>query len=495
MHSFQEFSARVDQVCPHGLGLSVDVYSPDIGSLLANLTQRQVLPAYLEVFRATTAALRVVRATTALPLTYHGEGLWVTQPKAPEDPRFLDEARLIATDLAVLRSPWSNHECATKQIAGYSFGTYLPPLYTPASASVVARNIRAVQAVFDGSNAQGGPFGPLFLLEMAPLTYFVAGTVPIASYFRRVADEAPCGFVLDVGHLWTVYRYTRARRTQTLHAFVREFVNEFPLERVVEIHVAGLTIHESMNSSTRSAFSDPAGELPLWTDAHAAPIPDVLFEILDHILEQPRLCHLRGLALEVDTKAIDLIGEEFTRFVDRYRSVGMGSAGSAPIGQGREPVARHPESQGADDRGKLESDLVSAYDRYGKVVSGRAEPTTDEWTGPTGCADGVACYRTTYLPFEILHWGGDVEAMFPDTCRELVAREIALASFVTYWFDAPHHAAGSYDFFEIKIDRFLEFVDDVAPDLRSLAYREAGELRDAYHAANEGPLPAVSHPS
>ena len=494
-HSSQEFSARIDQVGPKGLGLSVDVYSPDLGSLLADLTQRQVLPAYLEVFRATPAALRAVRAATALPLTYHGEGLWVTQPRAPEHSRFLEEARFIASDLAILGSAWSNHECATKQIAGYSFGTYLPPLYTPASASVVARNIRAVQTIFDESNGQAGLFGPLFLLEMAPLTYFVAGTLPIASYFRRIADEAACGLVLDVGHLWTVYRYTRARQTHTLQDFVREFLDEFPLERVVEIHVAGLTVHDSMRASSRSASDEPPGELPFWTDAHSAPIPEVLFELLDQILEQPRLRHLKGLALEVDTKPVELIGEEFTRFIGRYRSVGTASAGSSSVGAGLASGVREAGRPWSDDLGRQESDLANAYDRYARVVSGRAEPTTDEWIGPTGCADDLSYYRAAYLPFEILHWGGDVEAMFPNTCRELIVRGVALGQFVTYWFRAPHPEVGSYDFFEIKIERFLEFVEEVASDLRPLAAREAGALRDAYHAANAGLLPAVSHPS
>ena len=56
-----EFSRRLEQVPVHGLGLSVDVYSPDLLSLLGALRQRQVLPSYLEIFRAASAALAVIR--------------------------------------------------------------------------------------------------------------------------------------------------------------------------------------------------------------------------------------------------------------------------------------------------------------------------------------------------------------------------------------------------------------------------------------------------
>jgi hypothetical protein len=110
------------------------------------------------------------------------------------------------------------------------------------------------------------------------------------------------------------------------------------------------------------------------------------------------------------------------------------------------------------------------------------------WAGPTACADDLDRYRTQYLPYEILHWGGDIEAMFPETCRALAGRQIALEGFVSYWFRIPHPMTRSYDFFDVKIDRFVEFVSEQTADLTPLVQREAAELRLAYQAANEGPL-------
>ncbi|MEK7869793.1 MAG: hypothetical protein AAB271_05620, partial [Nitrospirota bacterium] len=102
-----DFQGRVDRIPVHGLGLSVDVYSPDLLSLLADLRRRQVLPMYLEVFHATSSALVAVRDQTDLPLPYHGEGLWVTQPGAGSDPLFQEEAQVLASHLSLLRSAWS----------------------------------------------------------------------------------------------------------------------------------------------------------------------------------------------------------------------------------------------------------------------------------------------------------------------------------------------------------------------------------------------------
>lgn len=485
---YHDFLNRAARIPIHGLGLSVDVYSPDLISLLAELTRRQVFPGYLEVFHATPSALAAVRDQTELPLPYHGEGLWVTQPGAESDALFQEEARALASHLTLLRSAWSNHECATKHIAGYSFGTYLPPLYTAASADIVARNIRKVQAIFDQQAPLPGGHAPLFLLEMPPLTYFIAGTLSIPAYFRRVTDQADCGLVLDIGHLWTVYRYSGAWHTQSLRQFLDDFLREFPVERVVEIHVAGLAVHESLAGEEAMPGSPGGDRLPQWTDAHAAPIPPVLFEMLDHILRGGRLEQLRGVALEVDTKASNLIADELAWFLDRYRHV---FDQSGPRGPGAGIFASTPACRrlSAGQGSEVETESLSeAYDLYAQVVSGRADPAGPNWTAPTACADDLDRYRTQYLPYEILHWGGDIAAMFPDTCRELAGRQIALEGLVSYWFRLPHPMTRSYDFFDVKIDRFVEFVREQALDLTPLVQREAAELRLAYQAANEGPL-------
>ncbi len=262
----QDFQRRLRQIPPQGIGLSVDVYTPDLFELVKKLRERGLQPGYLEVFKATTTALTTVRQVLPeMSLAYHGEGLWITQPDVQESPFFQQDVDEMVTQLNSIQSLWLNHECAMKQMAGYSFGTYLPPLYTPLSAEVVAENIATVQQAMDQQGDRTDGTAPLFLLELPPLTYFAAGTIPIPHFFRLVTALVPCGLVLDIGHLWTVYRYTAACGRMSLERFVKEFLEEFPLERVVEIHVAGLACHESVGESER-------GEgLSEWIDAHAAP--------------------------------------------------------------------------------------------------------------------------------------------------------------------------------------------------------------------------------
>ena len=79
--SLADFQHRLREIPTQGMGLSVDVYTPDLFELVSRLREQGLQPAYLEVFKATTTALKKVRqAMPDIPLAYHGEGLWITQP-------------------------------------------------------------------------------------------------------------------------------------------------------------------------------------------------------------------------------------------------------------------------------------------------------------------------------------------------------------------------------------------------------------------------------
>jgi uncharacterized protein len=484
----REFLRRLETIPVHGLGLSVDIHAPDLSSLRGTLQERQVPPAYLEVFRTTSMALASARKAVGDGLlTYHGEGLWVTQPKMADSTAFGQEISEAAEQLVILQSAWLNHECATKYLAGYNYGTYLPPLYTPLSANMVADNTRLIQYLLDQRCRLANGSTPLMLLEMPPLTYFVAGTMSIPRFFQAISEQAPCGLVLDVGHLWTVFRYSGAHRTMSLTGFIEAFLNEFPMDRVVEIHVAGLAIHESDRAfASRLAGGLGDDALPAWVDAHAAPIPTILFEMLDQILCHPLLTSLKGLALEVDTKPVELIVDEFVAFTRRYGVLFRRLSNSERVVPNGEACAPSEGPRSTPGTPTLEE----AYDRYARVVAGTMEPVGAEWSQPTANIQELNLYRSVYLPYEILHWGGKVDDMFVESCRQLRERDISLDGFVAFWFREPRTLVGTYDFFLLKVDRFVEFVHEVVPELHSIAEREAEDLRRAYRFANEPGVPA-----
>ena len=487
----QEFLKRVDRIPYHGLGLSVDVYQPDLFELVEALNQRKLDYGYLEIFKAAPAALEVLRRRLPGALfSYHAEGLWVTQPNPETLSPFHAELDNTAEQLRILGSHWLNHECAAKQMAGYAFGTYLPALFTAVSAAVTAANIAQAQQRLDlimpAREGRDG-IGPLFLLETPPLTYVGFGDLTMAEFFRLVTDRTPCGVVLDIGHLWTVYRYTGEWRRRPLTAFLADFLDAFPLERVVEIHMAGLALHPGVPSRTGAA-----GEPPFWIDAHGAPIPDVLSDMLAQVLEHQGLVNLKGVALEVDTKTIPTIVEEFAkahaRFAvqcSRFEVRSLEGEIQRRTSNAERQTSELPQTLNREPGTSNLELLAEQYDRYAQIVTGRAA-TGLSVLGQD--ASALPLYSEHYLPHEILEWGGAVREMFPETCRCLDRDGIPLNGFVRFWFReprAPGETAQAYDFFLLKITRFVEFIREVQPAASDTAEREAQALRDGYQAACE----------
>jgi|CXWL01.1.fsa_nt_gi uncharacterized protein (UPF0276 family) len=484
----QEFHRRVADIAPHGLGLSVDLYCPDLHELLDTLAREVLRPGYLEVFKATESALvDVSRRWPQMIFEMHGEGLWVTQPGLERSPAFDGELGAVITQAHTLQCSWVNLECAAKEIGGHAFGTYLPPVFTPETVAVTAAQAALVQQRLDRLAPSHAGMGPFLLLEVPPFTYFGCGTLDVPEFFVQLTQQAACGLVLDIGHVWTIYRYTDAWTRWSSTDFLRQFLDRFPLERVVEIHVAGLAVHE--------ADGRKMGEgLPWWVDAHAAPIPPPLFDWLEQVLAHPQLRHLRGVALEVDNKAIPLIVEELRMAQERVGAQVEALMPSAnqradrSVGAPPRPDMRQPQALGLVPVLSTEIEEVArdASRRYAGMASGQLSMETATMPLLSAGDEGLRVYQATYLPHEILHWGGNLVEMFPETIGLLRQAGVALNGFVPFWFRVVEEPSQSYDFFVLKIHRFVAFVREAAPLAVPSAEREGQALLRGYQMACAG---------
>lgn len=146
-------------------------------------------------------------------------------------------------------------------------GLLLPPVLTRESASRTAESVACLQ------EATGLPVLP----ENPPSLYFL-GDLHVLEYFARVSDEAGCGLLLDLAHLAIFQRARGLAPTDGLDAF--------PLERVVELHVAG-----------GGEAVTPDGYAYL-DDDHRAEVHEDTWIILEHVL--PRVENLKALVYECE---------------------------------------------------------------------------------------------------------------------------------------------------------------------------------------------------
>ncbi|HVG02742.1 MAG TPA: DUF692 family protein, partial [Nitrospira sp.] len=343
------------------------------------------------------------------------------------------------------------------------------------------QNLACLQKRLDEQIREKREQSPLVLLEMPPLTYFACGSLDIPAFFRSVTEQVACGLVLDIGHLWTVYRYTGAWRTQDVKTFTGEFLDAFPMERVIEIHVAGLAIHSA---------SQPEADgmsLPYWVDSHGAPIPEILFDLLNQVVAHPCLTSLKGVALEVDTKSIPDIVTEYGRLKDRFEwSVHWGEPWH-DVGFARAEDSLPDLTYAARNLMRNEQALLDRqYQQYVEFITiPGSVPNDPDLSLLGGSLDDLDRYRHQYLPHELLHWGGELTDMFPQTCKLLATADVPLERFISFWFERPRSPQGDYDFFLLKIDRFVEFVGSTCAAASTTAMQEADDLRAAYQTANE----------
>ena len=125
----------------------------------------------------------------------------------------------------VYRGPWvaEHFQCLHTQDGARTLDYVFPPLYTEEFLSRFVTNAcvlrDAVNAPLVMENIPG-----FFALNYAQMTE--------AEFLRRFLDQTGCGLLLDLPHIWLAAHYSGRD--------AREYLADFPLPKVVELHVAGV---------------------------------------------------------------------------------------------------------------------------------------------------------------------------------------------------------------------------------------------------------------
>lgn len=199
------------------------------------------------------------------PISVHGVGLSIGG-EAPLDPEHLARLKHLVSWLNPTvfseHLAWSTHD-------GSYFNDLLPLPYTASTISRVADHIDQLQ----------NTIGRQMMLEN-PSSYlaFAESTWSEPDFLREVANRTGCGLLLDVNNVFV--------SATNLEYDPRDYIAEYPLDKVGEIHLGGHDEDE-----------DDHGK-PLLIDSHGAEIVDPVWALLDHTLE---LSGPRPILIEWDT--------------------------------------------------------------------------------------------------------------------------------------------------------------------------------------------------
>jgi len=238
--------------------------------------------------------LEVVRGR--LPLVPHGIDLSI----GTDGPLRADHVQALAELVAALDAPWCSDHLSLTRAGGLAMGALVPLHRTQAMVRAVAGKARQVQ------DAVGVPF----LLENVSAFIDVGGELTDAAFIRAVVEEAGCWLLLDVTNLFN---------NAVNHRFDPiAYLDELPLDRVVQLHLAGGTWAQGFLQ-----------------DNHRADVHAEVWDLLRHLL--PR-CPVRGFLIERD----DTLPRDFGAILDdvaRTRTVAADLA--PPDAGGGTPVGRH----------------------------------------------------------------------------------------------------------------------------------------------------------
>jgi uncharacterized protein len=197
------------------------------------------------------------------PKLLHGIGFPVGGTRPPLQQRYDPFIKMIS----LLNPPWvSEHlsfNLAEDESGDFNTGFMLPPRQTNAGVDAAIRSISSMKSKISV---------PLAIETGENYLKYRSDELMDGEFIAKIVRGADCGILLDLHNLWT--NEVNGRQP------ILEFLNQIPLDRVWEIHIAGGTEYEGY-----------------WVDSHSGKIPKVLIELTSRII--PYLHNLKAMIFEM----------------------------------------------------------------------------------------------------------------------------------------------------------------------------------------------------
>jgi uncharacterized protein (UPF0276 family) len=158
------------------------------------------------------------------PLIPHGLNLSLGSAEGIEE-NYLEK---FAALIEEIKPAWfSEHICFTKS-GGRQIGHLAPVPYTREAIRVFVNNISKVKKRINT---------PLILENITYMMRFPSSEMPESEFIRAILEETDCGLLLDVTNLFI--------NSKNFGFSWREFLDNLPVERVVQLHFVGSHQHRN----------------------------------------------------------------------------------------------------------------------------------------------------------------------------------------------------------------------------------------------------------
>ena len=203
-------------------------------------------------------------AAKTYPLVAHGVSMSIGSTD-PWDEGYLKD---LAEVFEIANPPWFSDHLCFSSVEGVYFNDLMP---LPRSREAVKHVVSRIQFLQDRFQK------PVLIENISQYFQYPDDELRDAAFLTQILEAADCGLLLDVNNV-----YVNSQNFAQETGGAKAFISALPLERVVQIHVAG---HHK-------------GALCL-IDTHGAPVCDPVWELLEWTMAQPD-CRPCGVMLERD---------------------------------------------------------------------------------------------------------------------------------------------------------------------------------------------------
>jgi len=209
-----------------------------------------------------------LQKSTGMPFVAHSVGYSLgslVDDDAPFRERWLERMR---RDQALFGFEWLTDHLGATSLAAQHMALPLPTPMTPSHVAIAKRNLHRLQQVV-----------PQVGFENSVFYYMHGKPLEEPAFMREILSSPGFHLLLDLHNVYTM--------SKNVGFDAKEYIRRLPLERVIEIHIAG------------GQESDPSW-LPsgaaMRLDSHDNEVPEAVWELLEAVA--PACPNLRGVTLE-----------------------------------------------------------------------------------------------------------------------------------------------------------------------------------------------------
>ncbi len=355
----------------------------------------------------------------------HSVGMPVGTSKRP-DPHQL---QLLDRTIRALDAPWMSEHLSFNNGHDFFTGFFLPPRQSADGIAAAVRNVQIVQETLSVPVA----------IETG-VNYFQvrADELPDGAFVGRIAEAADCGILLDLHNLWT--NQLNGRQS------VEEFLQQIPLERVLEIHLAG--------GLELDGF---------YLDAHSGAIPNQLLQLTQEVIGS--MPNVKAIIFEMFPSFVPVVGLELVKTqIDLVKALWQARPQNT-TSQVKSPIQIHPSTKQQITKSINYPSLVEWEQAIGRLVTGQSIDEQNTFKAPLEVEPGITLVRGLIKEFR----GSMVVGILKLSSRFLMlalGTEIFRAYLEDFWSKTPPSPMASTE--AANFGAYLQAVNLAIPNFNQI---------------------------